>query len=84
MISSIKERMTIPVGLIDVLYTHFKNNDFTFFSIMTYAKQHEINEWKQALNYLQQDNAFVVTKKGMLSDRYKFNNDHPVIKRFIL
>lgn len=84
MISSIKERMTIPVGLIDVLYTYFKNKDFTFFSIMTYAKQNEINEWKQALNYLLQDNAFVITRTGMLSDRYKFNNNHPVIKRFIL
>ncbi|CQQ96430.1 Uncharacterised protein [Yersinia enterocolitica] len=79
-----QNKITIPLSLIDILYTVFKNKDFTFFSVMTFAKSYEVEEWKEALNFLLKDNAFIITKTGNLSNRYKFNDNHPFIKRFII
>ncbi|PHM59523.1 hypothetical protein [Xenorhabdus ishibashii] len=74
----------IPVSLIDTLFVNFKNIEFTFFSILTFAKSDEIDEWKQALNSLLNDNAFILVREGTLSDIYRLNDSHSAIKRLII
>lgn len=63
-----KSPVIVPASLRDTLEQHFSGKSFTFFSVMTHAKFHEIDDWKAALQTMAETGGLVCVASRMLGD----------------
>ncbi|HHA2249940.1 TPA: hypothetical protein ACOEHG_004882 [Enterobacter ludwigii] len=61
---------TIPTSLQITLEQHFSDKSFTLFSVMTFAKVAEIDEWKSALSTMINTGAMICVASRILGDMF--------------